>query len=107
MSKVPLLDQARVITKVVCARSEFGTTERCDRVRFVADNKYGILWFLVKWTLVPLNRTTGPTVAEKPRVEDGAKFVRDGLGDANDFVEDVLGGRTNWVGSITAEDGDD
>jgi len=107
MPKVPLLDQARAIAKVLLARNEFGTAERGDRVRLVANNKHSILWFLVKWALVPLNRTTGPTVAEKPRVKSGTKFVRDNLGDANNFVEDIFGGGTNRVGRITAEDGDD
>ena len=32
--------------------------------------------------------------------------MRDGLGDANNFVEDILGGRTNRVGGIATEDGD-
>src|SRR5258706_14650109 len=103
MSKVPLLDQVCAITKVLLARNEFGTTERSDRVRLVANNEHSILWFLVKWTLVPFNRATGPAVAEKPRVKSGAKFVRDIPGDANDFVEDILGGGTNLVGRITAE----
>ena len=107
MSKVPLLDQARVITKVLLARNEFGTAERSDRIRLVANNEHNILWCLVERTLVPFNRTTGPTVAEKPRIKGGAKFVRDNLGDANNFVEDILGSRTNLVGRITAEDGDD
>ena len=107
MSKVPLLNQVCAITKVLLARNEFGTTERSDRVRLVANNEHTVLWFLVKRTLVPFNSATGPTVTEKPRVKSGAKFVRDDLGDANDFVENILGGRTNWVGRITAEDSDD
>lgn len=107
MSKVPLLDQARAIIKILWARDEFSAAERSDRVRFVANNKNRVLWFLVKRTLIPLNCTTGPTVAEKPRVEGGAKFVRDGLGDTNNFVEDVFGGRTIMVHSIGAEDGND
>ena len=95
------------ITEVLLARNEFGTSKRSDRVRLVANNEHSVLWFLVKRTLVPFNSATGPTMAEKPRVKSGAKFVRDDLRDANDFVEDILGGRTNWVGRITAEDGDD
>ena len=106
MSKVPLLDQACATTKVLVARNEFGITERGDRVRLVANNEHSILWFLVERALVSLNHTTGPTVAIKPHVENGAKFVRDDLGDANNFVEDILGGGTNRVGRITAEDGD-
>src|SRR5258706_16419716 len=104
MSKVPLLDQARVNTKILLARNEFGTTERSDRVRLVANDEHDVLWFLVERTLVPFNRTTGPAVAERPRVKKGAKFVRDGLGNANHFVEDILGGSFTWVGRITAED---
>ena len=89
------------------ARDEFGTTERSDRVRLVANNEHNILWFLVKRALVPFNRTTGPTVAKRPRVKNGAKFVGDGLGNANDFVEDILGSRFTWIRRITAEDGND
>ena len=84
------------------ARNEFGITERSDRVRLVANNEHNILWFLVKRTLVPLSRATGPTVAVMIRAHGGAKFVRDGLGNTNDFVEYILGGRTIRVGSITA-----
>ena len=73
----------------------------------VANNEDNIFWFLVKRTLVSLNRTTGPTVTEKLPVKSGTKFVRDDLGDANNFVEDILSGCTNRVGRITAVDGDD
>ena len=107
MSKVPLLDQARAISKVLLARNLFGITERSNRIRLVANNEYNIFWFLIKRALVPLNRTTGPTVTEKPRIKSGAKFVRDDLGDANNFVEDILSGGINWVGRITAMDGDE
>jgi len=55
------------------------------RVRLVANDKYNILRLVVKRTLVPLDRTAGPPVAEKPRIEVGAKFVRDGLGDSKRF----------------------
>ena len=102
MSKVRLLDQARVTTKVLFGRNEFGITERSDRVRLVANNEHNILWFLVKRTLVPLNRATGPTVAETLRAHGGAKFVRDGLGDADNFVEYILGGRAIRIGSVAA-----
>ena len=107
MSKVPLLDQARAISKVLLARNLFGITERSDRIRLVANNEDNIFWFLIERALVPLNRTAGPTMAEKPPVKSGAKFVRDDLGDSNNFVEDILGGGTNRVGRITAMDGDE
>jgi len=107
MSKVPLLDQAHVTTKVLLARNEFGTAERSDWVRLVANNEHNIFWFLVKRTLIPLNCTTGPTVAVRPPIKKDAKFMRDDLGDANKFIEDIFGGGANWVGRITAGDGDD
>jgi len=107
MSKVPLLDQACVTTKALLARNMFGITERSDRIRLVANNEHNIFWFLVKRALVPLNRATGPTVAKKPPANKGAKLMRDGLRDANNFVEDILGSGANRVGRITAGDGDD
>ena len=107
MSKVPLLDQACAIIKILWARNEFGAPERSDRVRLVTNHDYRIFWLLIKRTLIPFDCTTGPTVAEKPRVEGGAKFVRDALSDTNNFVENVLGGCTNLVGAIAAVDSND